>query len=126
MSGDDVYCVKDLARVASSSGLSLLVNETIQPERFGICKVDRYGFLSNIVEKPPATALCGNLANIGVYKLNHSIFEESVITGPNGEEVLAPMIGALSSRQKIKIIKASFWHPIADIEDWKKAQKIVI
>ena len=124
VSGDDVYCAKDLARVASSSNLSLLVNKTNQPERFGICKVNERGLLLSIVEKPKV--FCGDLANIGVYKLDHSIFKEPVITGLNGEEVLAPMIGALSSRRKIEVVRASFWHPIADIEDWQRAQKIVI
>ncbi len=124
VSGDDVYCAKDLAKVASSSSLCLLANKTRQPERFGICILDEGGFLLDIVEKPEV--FCGDLANIGVYKLNHTIFKEPVSIGVSGEELLAPMIGSLASSQKIEIIQASFWHPIADLEDLKRAQKIVI
>ena len=80
----------------------------------------------SIVEKPLAGAGCGNLANIGVYKLNQVIFKEPIIVGVNGEELLAPMIGSLASSQKIEVVQASFWHPIADLEDLKRAQKVVI
>jgi NDP-sugar pyrophosphorylase family protein len=124
VSGDDVYSAKDLHKVASARHMSVLTNKTSQPERFGICKLNNEGFLESIVEKPKE--FCGDLANIGVYKINHSIFKQPVILGSNGEELLAPMIGSLALNEKIEVITASFWHPIADMEDWQKAQQILI
>jgi NDP-sugar pyrophosphorylase family protein len=124
VSGDDVYSAMDLQKVASTKYLSVLTNKTTQPERFGICKLNSDGFLESIVEKPKD--FCGDLANIGVYKLNKNIFSQPIILGSNGEELLAPMIGNLASGEKIEIVTASFWHPIADMEDWQKAQKILI
>ncbi|MBI3632483.1 MAG: hypothetical protein HY225_03480 [Candidatus Vogelbacteria bacterium] len=124
VSGDDVYARDDLLKVVESDGLSLLANETISPERFGICKLDDYGYLESLVEKPKV--FCGSLANIGVYKLNQKIFDEPVIIGPNGEQLLAPMIGTLASSHKISVIPATFWHPIADLNDLEMAQRIII
>lgn len=124
VSGDDVYRAKDLKKIVLTKHLSILVNKTNQPERFGICKVSEDGFLEDIVEKP--ITFCGDMANIGVYKLNHNIFKQPVILTSNGEEVLAPMIGTLSSCEKIELVRASFWHPIADMEDWNRAQGILI
>lgn len=122
VSGDDIYSAKDLEDVALSHYLSVLATVTAQPERFGICKSNGEGFLEEIIEKP--SVFCGNLANIGVYKLDAAIFKEPTITGPNGEELLAPMIGTLAKSRKIELVRAFFWHPIADLNDWEKAQKI--
>lgn len=124
VSGDDVYGKEDLKKVACSSALSVLANRTENPERFGICKVGEDGHLLSIVEKPET--FCGNLANIGVYKLDHRIFDEPVMKGPNGEEILAPMIGALASKSKIEVIPATLWHPIADLADLERAQSLNI
>ncbi len=122
VSGDDIYTREDLKRVVSSRYLSVLSSKTSQPERFGICAVDEAGLLQGIVEKPKI--FCGDLANIGVYKLDKDIFNQPIITGVSGEELLAPMIGTLALCKKIEVIKATFWHPIADFQDWEKAQKI--
>lgn len=124
VSGDDVYLAKDLDRVVSTKHLSVLTNKTSQPERFGICKLNGEGFLESIIEKP--VDFCGDLANIGVYKLNHNIFKQPVVVGSNGEELLAPMIGRMATSEKIEVVRASFWHPIADMVDWEKAQKILL
>ena len=124
VSGDDIYSRADLRKVVKSQRLSLLANETKSPERFGICKLDADGYLESLVEKPQI--FCGSLANIGVYKLNEKIFAEPIIIGPNGEELLAPMIGTLASSHRIEVIPATFWHPIADLNDLEKAQMILI
>ncbi|MBI5139857.1 MAG: nucleotidyltransferase family protein [Candidatus Vogelbacteria bacterium] len=124
VSGDDIYSAEDLKNVASSSSLSLLASHTDNPERFGICKTGESGCLLSIVEKPKT--FCGNLANIGVYKLDHQIFGESVAIGPNGEEVLALMIGTLASKTRIEVIPATLWHPIADLDDLARAQNLTI
>jgi bifunctional UDP-N-acetylglucosamine pyrophosphorylase/glucosamine-1-phosphate N-acetyltransferase len=116
VSGDDLYHKRDLAEVASSKLRNVvLAKQTATPERFGICSIGQHGFLTGIFEKPQI--FCGDLANIGVYKLGKEIFDEEVIVAQNGEKYLAPMIGTLAKKHKVGIVKARFWHPIADLSD---------
>ncbi len=125
VSGDDLYSKEDIAAVFLSPNLSILVKETNEPEQFGICITDQSGrYLKELIEKPKN--YCGNMANIGVYKLDWSIFSEPLVYGQNGEHYLAPMIGNLAKKQKIDIVRASFWHPIADLNDLANAQKVFL
>lgn len=121
VSGDDLYCKQDLEEMSSYES-SVLVHRTKNPERFGICKEAEGKLLCEIVEKPQE--FVGDLANIGVYKLRPTIFKEGVVLAPNGEQVLAPMIGNLAKKEKIWLTEATFWHPIGDINDLDSAQNI--
>ncbi|HBM45909.1 MAG: glucose-1-phosphate thymidylyltransferase (strD) [Parcubacteria group bacterium GW2011_GWF2_38_76] len=121
ISGDDLYSAIDLKNVCEKES-AVLVHKTDNPERFGICKKGEDGFLHKIIEKPKE--FVGNLANIGVYKLRPTIFEEEIVVGSSGEQVLAPMIGNLAQKEKIALVEATFWHPIADINDLDKAQNL--
>lgn len=123
ISGDDLYGSDDLKKICSSKDLSILTTRTDEPEKFGICAIDNNGHLKEIVEKPEI--FCGDLANIGVYKLDSDIFNENIVYGKNGEHYLAPMIGSLARKKKIEVVKASFWHPIADLNDLQKAQELI-
>ena len=81
------------------------------------------GYLKSIVEKsdnPPS-----NLANIGVYLLSPGIFEVPKVQLPNGEYNLAEQIGAWAAREKIKVIKATFWYTISHPEDLYIADKFL-
>jgi len=124
VSGDDLYSKDDLYSVCSTNSLSVLTAETDAPEKFGICSIDENDQLCEIVEKPEI--FCGNLANIGVYKLDPDIFKENISYGKNGEQYLAPMIGSLARKKEIKVVRSSFWHPIANLDDLEKAQELVL
>ena len=119
---DDLYKKEDLEELARHPA-GVLVFETATPERFGICKIGESGFLEEITEKPDY--FCGNLANTGACVLDHAVFEEPIIYGANGEELLAPMIGSLAKSQKIKVIQGSFWFPIGYPEDLEKAEEFI-
>ena len=123
VSGDDLYCRSDLEKIYLSENLSVLSTKTDEPEKFGICAINEAGYLKEIVEKPEI--FCGDLANIGVYKLDSDIFNENIVYGKNGEHYLAPMIGSLARKKKIEVVRASFWHPIADLNDLQKAQELI-
>lgn len=123
VSGDDLYSGSDLEKICEKES-AVLTRKTKNPNSFGICLKDRRGYLQEIIEKP--NEFVGNLANIGVYKLRPTIFDENIILGANGEQVLAPMIGNLAKTEKISLVQASFWHPIADIGDLNKAQNLKI
>lgn len=121
ISGDDLYSREDIRKVASHES-AVLVHKAQHPERFGICKRSDNGLLCDIVEKPKE--FIGDLANIGVYKLRPTIFDEDVVLGSTGEQVLAPMIGNLAKKENVWLSEATFWHPIADVNDLNAAQNI--
>jgi bifunctional UDP-N-acetylglucosamine pyrophosphorylase/glucosamine-1-phosphate N-acetyltransferase len=116
---DDLYHPDDLENCLINNP-SVLVKETDQPEKFGICLIDEKNILCHILEKQPIGL--GNLANIGVYLLNQEIFEIMPPVTRNGEFNLASQIGFWAKYRSIKVIKAKFWHPIAYPEDLKLAE----
>ncbi|MBI4992278.1 MAG: nucleotidyltransferase family protein [Candidatus Harrisonbacteria bacterium] len=120
--GDDFYKKEDLEKLAGYP-VSALAKETDIPERFGICKTGASGYLEDIVEKPDYP--CGNLASTGAFVLTPHIFAEQIIYGPNQEQLLAPMVGSLAKKMRIKIVNASFWFPIGYPEDLIKAGDLV-
>lgn len=117
---DDLYHPEDLANCVSD-GPSVLVKESLTPERFGVCLIDENDRLMGILEKRPSPPT--NLVNIGVYFLNHTIFDVPPILLPNGEHNLAEQIGVLSERESIYVTRARFWHPIGYPEDVEKAEQ---
>lgn len=117
---DDLYHPQDLIDCVSA-GSSVLVKESLTPERFGVCLIDKDERLLGILEKRPRPPT--NLVNIGVYFLNHTIFDIPPILLPNGEHNLAEQIGVLAEREPIHITRARFWHPIGYPEDLEKAEQ---
>lgn len=116
---DDLYHPEDL-KLCLKDSPALLVKETKNPERFGVCLIDQTNYLMDILEKqknPPTT-----LANIGVYFLNQEIFKVPKVLLPNGEFNLPVQIGNWAKQRPIKVIKARFWHPIAYPEDLRTAE----
>ena len=119
---DDLYKKEDLEKLVRYPA-SVLVYETKNPERFGICLTRENGILAEIIEKPNYP--CGNLAHTGACVLNRNIFSEPIIYGANSEELLAPMIGSLAKKHPVKVVQASFWFPIGYPEDLEKAAEII-
>ena len=123
MNADDLYHPYDLQRCAESDTPAALVAQTDHPQHYGICVVDDEGYLLNIIEKsdnPPT-----NLASTGAFLLNHGIFDIPQVQLPNGEYNLAEQIGNWASKEKIKVIKATFWYTISHPEDLYIADKFL-
>ncbi len=116
--GDDLFHPEDLSLCVNADELMILAKETDRPEQMGICSVDENGYLTGIIEKPEAPL--SNLANVGVYVLNHDIFDIPK-TWVKNEHYLAPQVGALSKKKPIKVLTARFWHPIGYPEDVDRA-----
>ncbi|QEE16889.1 bifunctional sugar-1-phosphate nucleotidylyltransferase/acetyltransferase [Promethearchaeum syntrophicum] len=86
------------------------------PEKWGILKSNKEGFLENLIEKPPDNRY-GNLANAGVYIFNQDIFEGIANTEKSlrGEYELTDSIQYLVDRnKKIKIVDISnyYWNGV--------------
>lgn len=121
ISGDDLYSREDIKRLSLCES-SVLVHKTNKPERFGICEKADGNLLYEIIEKPKE--FIGDLANTGAYKLRPTIFQEEVYFGPNGEQMITPMIGNLAKKEKICLTEATFWYPIGDVNDLNGAQEL--
>ena len=117
---DDLYHPQDLVDCIRGSS-SVLVKESPNPERFGVCLVDEGDRLLGILEKRPNPPT--NLVNIGVYFLNHKIFDVPPILLPNGEHNLAEQIGVLAEKEPIYVKRARFWYPIGYPEDVERAEQ---
>ncbi|MDP3963491.1 MAG: sugar phosphate nucleotidyltransferase [bacterium] len=121
--GDDVYCAEDLYALAQYPW-AVMGHEVAKPKNFGVIKKDRQWFLKDIVEKPERPP--SNLANCGAYMMGAEYFAHDPVRIQKGEIGLPQtLVKVAQSGTPIKVVKASFWHPIGYPQDLKKAQRLV-
>ncbi len=72
MNGDDIYQHEDIEQLAHYQ-YAALVRHVEDPSQFGVYQVDDKNRVMNLIEKPES--FIGNLANIGCYCFDRSIFE---------------------------------------------------
>jgi mannose-1-phosphate guanylyltransferase len=53
--------------LAQGAAATLALYEVDEPERCGIVQIDRHGWITRFIEKPPPDVPLGNLANAGIY-----------------------------------------------------------
>jgi bifunctional UDP-N-acetylglucosamine pyrophosphorylase/glucosamine-1-phosphate N-acetyltransferase len=104
MNGDDIYKKEDIKELIKSFP-SMLVKKVENPRSFGVivCENDK---VVDIEEKPenPKT----NLANIGVYYLPKSLFNESIEKSARGEYEITDYLKKLD---ELYFKEAQFWSP---------------
>lgn len=101
---------------------ALIVEETEEPWKFGIVKVEENNRVTDFVEKPKDPP--SNLASTGVLLLDTKIFEYEANRHQSGEFYLTSAIAKmLKGGHKIFAVKSSLWIPIGYPEDLKKAEK---
>lgn len=122
MMGDDLYHKRDIKKIIKHD-LAILAREVDDPSKFGIIKTDKKGHIVNIVEKPKRSKL--NLAVTGLYVLNKKFFDYDLVSIGKGEYGLPQTLAVMAKDHKIKVEKATFWHPISCPEDLDKAKEIV-
>src|SRR3989344_9562270 len=120
---DDIYSRKDLVSLAKNKQAVLARAVKSPSEKIGVCLI-RNGNLSDIIEKEKGIKF--KFANCGAYKLDMGIFNEPIIYGPNREEWLSSMVGSLAKKNKIKVVRASKWFPIATVDDLKRTGHYLI
>jgi len=123
MNGDDLYDTEDIAK-ALGSPLALLVKEAKNTGRFGSLRTDEDdNFLAieeNAINDKPG------LINIGLYVLNHKLFDYDLVPIKKGKEFGLPQTLVLMAQDyPITTVKADFWLPIGYPEDVDKATKIL-
>lgn len=122
MMGDDLYSRKDIQKLLKYN-LAVLAKEVDDPSKFGILKTNCRGYLEDIIEKPHRSK--SNLANAAMYVLTKAFFDYDLVPIGGGEYGLPQTLAKMSDKYKIKVEKASFWHPISSPEDLEKAEKII-
>lgn len=119
---DDIHGADDLAR-ATSFSRSLLIASVDNPEKFGIVMRKPDGTLDTMVEKPKHAP--SNCASTGVMVLDKHIFEFEPETEIHGEFYLTEVIERYSKKYPIAIVEQNMWIPIANINDLKRANKLL-
>ncbi|MDO8558161.1 MAG: nucleotidyltransferase family protein [bacterium] len=123
MMGDDLYARQDIEQIVEHPW-AILAKEVSEPKKFGVVRCDRSGYLKDIVENPenPTT----KLANCGAYVMGEEYFQHEPVRIPNGEIGLPQtLVKVAQSGTQIKVVKASFWHPIGYPQDLERAEKLL-
>ena len=121
--GDDLYHPDDMKRLLEHPW-SVLAKEVTKPQNYGVLKKDRQWYLKEIVENPKNPSV--NLVNCGVYVMGREYFAHEPVRIPNGEIGLPQtLVKVAQSGTPIKVVKASFWHPIGYPKDLKSAEKML-
>ena len=113
MNGDDLYCCRDMGNCMEAfkkHDASVLAQAVDNPERFGVF-VTENSLIRDVVEKPET--FVSNLANIGFYVLNKSIFDFEVNRSPRGEYEIVDLIKRLAETGKVYCETVrDYWIPI--------------
>lgn len=121
--GDDLYRQQDLAALANHERAILVVFRETLPERFLACVSNERGEFVDIVSTEETTPPYAMYT--GACMLTHEIFEEEIVYGPRGEQLLPFMIAALGRKTPVEIVAADFWFPIATPDDVAEAEEVV-
>lgn len=127
LNGDDLYHRSDLKKIINGD-LTLLAKEVDNPKNLGIIKVDKDGYLLEIIENPKENY--GSLVNTGAYFLNRKFFDYELVK-KNPLEIsekefgLPQTLAKMAKDYKVKMEKANFWQPVGYPEDIPKAEKII-
>lgn len=120
--GDDLYCKKDLNRLLKNK-LAILGYEKEDVRRFGVIRMDGKKNMQTVIEKPKRKMK--GFVNVGVYVLNKSFFDYELVSIGGGEFGLPQTMARMARDHKIKVEKATAWHPIGNQDDLKKAKEVL-
>ncbi|MEK7598242.1 MAG: nucleotidyltransferase family protein [Patescibacteria group bacterium] len=122
MMGDDLYHKKDVQKIMKHE-LAVLAYAVDNPGNFGVLKANRRGYLVDIVERPKNSK--NNLVNAALYSLSKKFFKYDLVSIGNGEFGLPQTLVKMADKHRIKVEKATLWHPIGLPEDLEKAEEII-
>lgn len=120
--GDDLYHKKDLEKMLIHD-LAILAREVDDLRQFGAISLTKSGHLSDVLEKS-AKAKKG-LANTGAYVLDRGFFQYELVSIGKGEFGLPQTLAKMAKDRKVKVEKASVWHPISAPDDIEKAKELL-
>lgn len=122
MMGDDLYHKKDIKKMLQHD-LAILGHEVEDTSLFGIIKTDNWKNMVDVIEKPKKSK--DRLANAGLYMMNRKFFNYELVRIATGEYGLPQTLARMTKDHKVKVEKATLWHPIGNMDDLKKAEEII-
>lgn len=123
---DDIYAAEDLQRLIREPDLAALSMRVEHPENFGVLVCDAEGCLVRAVEKP--TEFISDRISTGAYLLDPEFFDVRVPPSARGEIELPDLVIALVRERgrRVRVLEASFWHPVNDPEQLTEAQRLML
>jgi len=121
LNGDDLFGAADIAKLASG-GPGVLCHPVETPEKFGIAFSRPDGTLEKLVEKPKLQGT--HLANTGAYLFPLAVLRKPLELSPRGEYEITDFVNMAIAAGPVRVVEASFWHPIGTQEAWDAAQKL--
>ena len=111
MNGDDLFAKSDIMKLLHFryAALAMIVKD---PSLYGVYQVNDEGIVLNLVEKPKENI--GNLANVGCYLFDSSIFNELEKTplSERGEIELTSAVLNIARQQPFQVISLKeYWLP---------------
>lgn len=124
MYADDIHGSAALEKVVKEDH-AILAMPTNDPQLFGILELNSDGTLKCVVEKPEPGAEPSNLANIGGWIVDPTIFTYDIPLSPRGELEATDMLTAYAADHSVKIVEQDTWIPIGNPEQIKVAETIL-
>jgi len=112
LNGDDLYGPNNI-KIILQQHLAVIGKEVSDPQKWGIFQSTSNNILKKVIEKPSEPI--GNIANIGLYKLNTDIFEifNQIHKSPRGEYEITDSLNLLAQKTKIHVLKTvDYWIPV--------------
>jgi NDP-sugar pyrophosphorylase family protein len=119
INGDDLFGADDLAKLAACAA-GVIVQEVVEPRKFGIAYLKADGTLEKLVEKPDLPP--PQLANTGAYVFPREVFEIEIGLSPRGEYEITDYVSKLAALRPFHVVRSTFWYPIGTEETWNAAQ----
>ncbi|MBS3137799.1 NTP transferase domain-containing protein [Candidatus Woesearchaeota archaeon] len=126
MYGDDLYSQEDFKQILKHE-YALLAKKVEDPRLFGIIQTKNNKALG-IIEKPAANIDIGNLANVGVFMLDKSIFayKNKIKKSSRDEFELTDMLSLMMKDKSFAIVEAQQWIPITYAWSLLEANEILL
>lgn len=124
LNGDDIIGKADLAALGKVPA-GILTHAVQEPDAYGIVFPKPDGTLDRLVEKPKGLP-SPQLANIGGYVFPKRVFDLTLPLSPRGEYEITDAVSLIAETQPFHVVKASYWLPIGNIEQWEAAQQATI
>ncbi len=125
MNGDDLFVRKDIQKLLAYR-FAALAMPVANPAQFGIFQINEIGHTFNLIEKPKENI--GNLANVGCYIFQPSIFPILAKTplSERGEIEIIPAITETIKQEPFQVISISgYWLPTGFPWDLLKTQQFL-
>jgi bifunctional UDP-N-acetylglucosamine pyrophosphorylase/glucosamine-1-phosphate N-acetyltransferase len=120
---DDLQSKEDIKKCLEYPR-AILAKEVEDSRRFGVIVVDDSDRVLDIIEKPESPP--SKLASTGVVVLDKHIFDYPASRHNGGEYYLTDSLTRMAKDHELKLVRGSFWFPIAYPSDVKKAEEILL